>query len=478
MSEQPTSLLSLPDELLVRIFDYLEVQLRYRDHPLLPSMSVCRRLRQVVPTVLYRDVVLSPYASASSHVRTAIEGNPSLGQLIDRLELCDTGSVQVSHENRVIAFEQTQAMIRVLSHLKELTLLDMTTDEANAVLAGLPSPSLRTLELQLHWTTNLQHRQDLWAQLSRHPELCVLECSGRSSPLDDRPRIAALPAQHLSLPKLNELHVTDGSLIQTFGTAASSLPEALPSLQTVHITITQPELMPAVSTILSHSPPSLVDLKVTLNCFGGEDPRGYFAALPPLRHLEFGPRTFREDDLLAYLPTSTLESISFKYKVEVTDRMLEALTGPRRPPPLRQISLDHMASPRPDEIAQYLECCEFNYCDPRLLHDLAEELRNEIGPCWASEGTGEGTKEGLRRALADADANGIKVTGRAAGCLDFTYTVNIALAEYMLEQRDKTEDVNTKFAPAVLTWLEEYESDKADLLRADTNALELGDTAT
>lgn len=436
-------------------------------------MSFCRRLRQVVPTVLYRDVVLSPYKAPSRHFQNAVERNPSVGQLVSKLEMYDTGSIQRPHESRTLAWERAQATIRTLSRLEELTLLDMTSNEATAVLAALLSPSLRSLKLHLHWTPDPQHRQHLWLQLSRHPELYALECSDWSFAPEVHPPTIALAAQQFSLPKLDELNVTEGILIGTFGNTASSLRETLPGLRTLHITITQPELMSAVSAILSHSPSSLTSLKVLSKSSGLGVLSGYLLGLPPLRHLELGPQTFTEDELLAYLATATLESIGFDLHAPVTDRILETLTGPACQPQLRLIRLDHVNGPSPEDTAQQLEGCEFQYCNPRLLHELLVELRDKIGPQWPIGGT----EEGLRLALADANANGIKVTGSAIDCSKLTATLETALAEYLLEQVEKTEDVSDKFALEVLVWLENHASDKADRLRADLSAFELGGNA-
>lgn len=58
------------------------------------------------------------------------------------------------------------------------------------------------------------------------------------------------------------------------------------------------------------------------------------------------------------------------------------------------------------------------------------------------------------------------------------YLLHTALAEYVLEQVEKTEDLSTRFAPEVLVWLKNYVSDKADRLRVNMSALELGNAAT
>ena len=472
MTRQEASLLSLPDELLDHIFDFLAEPLQ-GPHPLVPVLSVCRRVYKIVKPLFYRDVVLG--AAASRQFQNAVKENPSVGQLVSKMGMYDTGLIQRPHGTRILARERVQATIRTLSQLRELTLHGMTTGEANAVLATLPSPSLRSLKMRLHWTTDPQHQPDLWTHLACHLELRVLECSDWASAPEVHPRTIALAAPHFSLPKLEELHTTDRILVETFETAALSLRDALPSLRTLHITIPQLESISAVSAILSHSSSSLTSLKVLSKCSGFGVLSGYLSGLPPLRHLDLGPQTFIEDELIAYLPTATLESIGFGTRASVTDRILQALTGTARPPPLRQIRLDHVSGPSLEETAQQLEGCEFGYCYPGLIHELLLELRNKIGPIWPNRGT----EKGLRLALVHADANGIQVTGSAVDCAGLTATPNTALAEFMLEQVEKTEeDLSTRFAPEVLEWLKKYVSEKADRLRANMSALEFGNAAT
>ena len=133
-------------------------------------------------------MTLSPYVDASRHFQETVGANPSVGQLVRRLEMYGVSSAYRFYESRKLARVRAYATIRTLSRLEELTLLDMTTDEANAVLAALPSPSLRSLKLQLHWTADPLHRQDLWTRFC-HFELHALECSDWSSAPDIRPRM-------------------------------------------------------------------------------------------------------------------------------------------------------------------------------------------------------------------------------------------------------------------------------------------------
>ena len=108
-------------------------------------------------------------------------------------------------------------------------------------------------------------------------------------------------AQHLSLPKLEELHTTDRILIETFETAALSLRDTLPSLRTLHITITELESMPAVSAILYHSPSSFTNLKVLSKNSWLGGPSGYLSGLPPSVTSTSGRKPLSK---MSYSPTS------------------------------------------------------------------------------------------------------------------------------------------------------------------------------
>lgn len=83
--QQPTSLLSLPDELLVQISDYLAQRVWKGIPPVFPLTLVCRRIRKLAQAVLYRDVFLRPYTRAIPHLPAIIGKNPSLGQLVNTL---------------------------------------------------------------------------------------------------------------------------------------------------------------------------------------------------------------------------------------------------------------------------------------------------------------------------------------------------------------------------------------------------------
>lgn len=164
---QPTSLLSLPDELLVRIFDHLAVRLWKGIHPLWPLTHVCRRVRSVAQEALYRDVVIGPYRNKTPHFQEAVEENPSLGQLVETLTIGGTGYDPAGSKSAVLGRELRPVTIGAVSNLKELT-LSVTIDEACALLATLPSPlpSLRALNMRLAQTPLSVRWIDLWTHLS------------------------------------------------------------------------------------------------------------------------------------------------------------------------------------------------------------------------------------------------------------------------------------------------------------------------
>lgn len=153
--QQPTSLLSLPDELLVQIFDYLAQRVWKGIPPVFPLTLVCRRIRKLAQAVLYRDVFLRPYTRAIPHLPAIIGKNPSLGQLVNTLTVhgkdcpSDLNSDLDSNSDEVAIHdsEAVLAMTSAASNLKELNLSYVTTKEACSILAALPSTSLRSLDM-------------------------------------------------------------------------------------------------------------------------------------------------------------------------------------------------------------------------------------------------------------------------------------------------------------------------------------------
>lgn len=449
---QPTSLLSLPDELLVRIFDHLAVRLWKGVHPLWPLTHVCRRVRSVAQEALYRDVVIGPYRNKTPHFQEAVEENPPLGQLVETLTIGGTGYDPAGSKSAVLGRESRPATIGAVSNLKEST-LSVTIDEACALLAALPSPlpSLRALNMRLAQTPSSVRWTDLWTHLSRLSELRVVRCN--AWPVFTTPRQTAHATQHIPIPQLVTLHITDYILTETFENAGP-LHQTLPSLRELHVAVSRSDNVSAVSAILAEAPSSLTTLNMVSNFEVPGTPSRYLPALPPLRHLELGPRTFIEADLLAFLPmAATLESIRFDFSASVTDCLLRALTGPGRPPQLRQICLDHVKGASPEQIAE-----DFKLNGSLSPHMYTDWLRGTLGPYWP-EG---GTARGLRLALATAKANGIEVTGSALACADWDSTFDKVLADAMMEQANETDaygDVIARSGEEVATArLEEYAS--------------------
>ena len=448
------SLLSLPDELLVRTFDYRAQRFGTCDNPLVPLLSVSRRVRHAAQSILYSEVVLGSDPDAMACFEAVVQQNPAVGQLVGRLTIHTTDSA--TDRPRL---QLSEATIRTFTQLRELTLHGATFDEASAVLAALPSPRVRRLDLQLANIIDPLQREDLWALTSRFSELRVLKIDTCDVPVDFDPSVTAPAAPKGALPRLVELHLSDSFLIKTFG-AAGPFRQFLPSLRELHLMITQSDLMPAVTTILSEPPSSFTTLKLPNN-LGRGVPSRYFQALPAsLRHLQLGSNTFYESELVAYLATANLESIGFEYYTWVTDRLLQRLTGRARPPQLRRIRLDHIDASKSAEIERY-----FKRFGTASLSTTASEVREDLGPNWP----GSGAEEGLRRALASALANGIEVTGSALDCVDWNVEFDRLLVDYLMEDArlvGRYDQVMARFGrKAVVAWLEEHAPEQIQFLR-------------
>lgn len=423
MAPQPTSLLSLPDEVLVEIFDYLAVPSLEGIYPLWPLTHVCRRVRKAAQTVLYRDVALYTGGGATPHFRAAVTQNPSLGVLVSSLDMYN--NVDTSYFSRDgVLDRKTRAALRTLVRLKEVHLWGVMTDEAASILAALPSPPLRSINVEIFWTADPSHWRDLQTQLSRFSQLhdlCVRDADTSSPRFAHAPRATRRSPRHLMLPQVVELHVADYIFVEGFG-SAGPLRQTLPNLRELHLHMSRSENAAVVSATLADMSSSLTALEL----IGREPWEGvaarYIPDLPAqLRCLEIGYESSTEAELLAFLPkaTGSLESIGFDDSDEVTDRVLRALTGPERPPRLRQLRLNHMSAKSPDDIRREVEYRRWGGKD-------AEEARSELRPRWPDGAT----VEGLRLALATADADDIQVTGSALDCVNWDVTFDKVFAEW------------------------------------------------
>lgn len=469
MTRHATSLLSLPDELLVEIFDFLAVPLRGPRHPLVAALTVCRRVHNVAKPLLYCNIILSAYMPGTAQVEAAIQRNPSLGRLVSTLELYDYGSFHDGHGDEIVP-RKLEETLRAFSKLSGLTVSELDPDEAASILAALPSAPLRYLDLQLTWTEDPSQWQNLRTCLCRLSGLRVLKCEvldGLTLPII--PRAPRHAAQEFSLPELLELRMADYLLLDIIK-GAGPLRQVLPSLQALHITVSRAEDASAISTCLSEAPWNLAKLSITA-ATSSAVPRGWLSTLPAVRCLEIGPGTFVELDLLAYLETATtLDSIGFTYGAKVTDQVLRALTGPERPPRLRHIRLDHVDVATPKGIAAHLA-----WYEPADMARLADDVRSDEGPHWPIGGT----EQGLQRALGDANANGIRVTGHALGSIGWHVEFDRLLVDRMMEQAHETDDyadVIARFGGDIaVAWLEDHAPERIPLLRTRMSALQLDD---
>lgn len=247
----------------------------------------------------------------------------------------------------------------------------------------------------------------------------MLDAITSSPELAQAPRATRRSPRHLSLPQVVKLHVVDYVLVEGFG-SAGLLRQTLPNLRELHLYMSLSENVSAVSASLADLSSSLTTLELLGTETWGITAR-YIPDLPALRCLEFGYDSFTEAEVLAFLPkaTASLESIVFDLSDQVTDRVLRALTGRERPPRLRHLRLNHISARSPDDIRDQVERRGWEGKD-------AEEVRSQLQPRWPIGAT----VEGLRLALADADANGIHVTGSALDCANWDVTFDKVFAEY------------------------------------------------
>lgn len=253
---------------------------------------------------MYRNIVIGPgRLDPTPHLQAAIKADPSLGHLVETLTISDLDSEGDGVDGTTLACELKQATICAVSNLKELTLEEVASDEAPAILAALPSPSLRALHVRARRDVASSYWTDLWLHASRFSELRVLTCeiSRAEAVAEIIPSAANNAVHHVSLPRLVELHITDQIFIKISETIRR-LRQITPSLRRLHLELSLHEAVAAMATILSELPSSLTAMQLLTRNTAPEACSWYLAFLPALRHLEFGRNTFVEADLVAYLP--------------------------------------------------------------------------------------------------------------------------------------------------------------------------------
>lgn len=256
----------------------------------------------------------------------------------------------------------------------------------------------------------------MWNCLGRFPQLQdldIADCRGLSiQPSRDLRDVA-------SLPQLTRLTCSNWLCIGALD--PKSFGQLLPNLTDLSFSYNDSSV---AMLALANLPLSLTSLKVSTHW---DEPVAYLTKLPSsVRHLTLGHQSFVESELLAYLPTSPLVSISFPRDSQVGDVVLAQLTGPKRPPSLRRIRLDYVSAAYATAIRE-----RFSWYPLEALRGAMFLLSYELGPHWPVGGS----EEGLRSALAAASTHGIEVEGSVLHCVDWIEKYAAVYRDYVREQR-------------------------------------------
>lgn len=466
MPSQVKTLLLLPDELLACIFDVI-AEGRDRNKTLTSLALTCRRLYSAVQPVLYRKITVVNADSSVKRLCAALEQKPSLGQLVLDLSVVCTsdttswlrGADEDDNKSTEDLMNEYAPICGVLYELKTLRLHNVSTPAWAAILGTLPTSALCELNVDARVRVK-DHTQlpKIWARLQAFNKLRTLTLNTSSLQWALDPTRELLPIDQTCIPQLLKLDTTDWFCVAMFG-ADASLNLILPNLAELSLSILGLVFAPVVTHMISNLPPTLDSLRLedkslrfcsSLQYTEEEALTGYFSSLPPIHHLSLYPATFRQRDLIAFLPDSHLESIEFGLGATVTDRLLEVLVGTERPPSLRTIQLDHMAIPSMEQISEV-----FGDEGPESTIGWAQ-LRNYLRPYWQPDSS----EEGLLSALATADANGIEVAGTAVDSLEWEETESLVRAFYMMRRAratDNYDEVVELYGEEMVTvWLKKH----------------------
>ncbi|GAA5988982.1 hypothetical protein JCM10908_006256 [Rhodotorula pacifica] len=403
------TVLSLPDEVLDRIFDNIADSPR---EPLFPYLCICRRLSRLVHAQLYRRIFDFTLSDDTLYfLIDTFENEPSLFRLIEQVSL-------QSYAVRTPEFRASylRSLLRKACGLRVLELNGYSARLVPEILLLLPNPPLAAVDFMLSFRDNDDDDlRSLWHGLQRFRSLPRGDIHGpnewapRGGPI--RPYDSASPTT-VPLESVRTLRVNTYFWTRAFGPAAS-VNDLLPNLVNLTLDISYTPDAFNLERFLSTLPLTLKRLSFLFNSCSSHvpDPKSAFklATLPPqLERLELQANLFSTEDLLAYLPTSQLQTIRFDWGCLVTDKVVDALVNPAiRPRTLRRVTLDHIEDFTSDCIEDAIGWATEALGEGESVD--YDALRAEKGPSWP-EG---GTEDGLRSALVVAAASDLQVEGSA-----------------------------------------------------------------
>jgi hypothetical protein len=404
-SSFPSSLLSLPNELLEDIFDQAYDEQK-------PTEPLCKALLPLHLSLLYRRIDFSGVRAAQRllSLRQSLETSPRLRKEVKELSIDDTSTSGSTVEMPACQFS---AFLAQLPQLRRLSLLWCDDQYLEAVLDRSDPVALPRLEhLELAPSTesflnemNDWNDEDPFAQLSSFPSLSSL-CLDLHTLSKDFLAHSAGP-----LSDITHLELVDEFF---FERAALPLMVSFPCL--THLTLVEDwGGYPDFTDFLRNAPTSLESI-VLRTIIPDIDYRIFRELLlddilqrfKQLEHLELCAYSFSPTLLLSYLQSlPTLSSLTFGLAAPVSDDLLLAIVkSPTHLPHLKLLTLD------------YVENKRGSTCEEKggKLSKEADRTEGHVYPGWeAPKWSNESSAEGLVAVLSAAKTSGIKVEGGAIG---------------------------------------------------------------
>ncbi|GAA5988984.1 hypothetical protein JCM10908_006257 [Rhodotorula pacifica] len=472
MSTQ-TSLLSLPDELLVRIVGKLaNRRRRYNIKNLLLCATVCSRLGRIAQAALFERIDVDAHGGCFEKLANTLGRKTSLGQLVTDYSV---HLWRLSGGGAVAGFDQAlarakfakaaSAAFRSLSNLQTLALFDATSSQIDIILSHLGSRRLRAVQVTI--VPMPQEREiwpRIWAHFAEHSSLHSLMFQ-LADIFEEVPALSkdCIP-DFRPMPQVRQLCTSTQSWQVAFGSAVA-IRKLFPNLEDLSVVVVHRNdtaWFSAQLADLSDGPQSLT----VWSTLRTSVPQDYLKDLPAtVRHLCLGRNSFVEAELLAYLPTSPLRSLHFMFGTEGVDRILQLLTGPTRPRSLRRIVLDHAKLP----LSLENELC-YDLDNEGRGEAYGEEILSSLRRRWRSAWPPGCTADKTRAAIAAAKAFGIAVEGSAVEVLEYDAIFERELFQSMMRDAKSTDNYEKVFErfgePAAIAWLWEKAPNTVRLARA------------
>ncbi|GAA5985304.1 hypothetical protein JCM10908_002612 [Rhodotorula pacifica] len=426
----PSSLLTLPDELLASILDHFADA---QAPTLLASARVCKRLGKIATERIYSSVSLNLGGRTTNAFTRTLDQNPGRHALVECLALYPEWDFDEDGQKDEEEVKQGHAakccsIIRSLPELRQLELHFFHGSVMGAILSdeGVQAAlqNLQGLELE---EPEYDHEDAIWwPSLARFPALATLQIFDTG--IFDY--ISSTPNIRTPLTNITEVTLSINDLPDQ---AAQTIASVFPNLVSLAVGETAGE--GCISAVIEKMPTSIKRLILYYVSETSSISEAAWTRLRDLQDLRLCEYACDVKQSLPQFSRSRIKTLSLGNDMDVPDQCLAALVaGPQRMPCLRRLTLRHAwvssIAHLHGEIARLI---------PDTEPDRFERLKTQYKPKWP-EGH---TEAGFARAVEIARKAGIQVVGGALECIGWEQRFDEAVERQLVDHAVRTDDFSS-----------------------------------